>query len=567
MADEPEVLEIIKKNKRRILFNKINMLLSSFICLLVVVVVILVSLRAGKINGKGVYAKPGSIAIEGLIILMFFMTLIALAVLHEYRTVKSKVNAAQKPDPNLIASPPTSAESATVSNFQNGLDGVSAAFGQTAPELWVSSFPGTAAFSYMLSKGRPVVAVTRQALKAELSSPEAEALMAHETAHFSLGNVSAELRSRADSLASGIFVLTLTAFLGAFIFAMVSGLFGELSSNNDEVAIFIYLAFIPAVAMAVYFGMQVKAINRHNDLLADSLACMATGNPTALKNALLKLMPLGLLSTWDPLNEQLITRKKGSAVIVSTSSFRMPWSTTRAVDPDERLKNIEAIELGHWPSFDDLMKSRPGRGKISTRVSEGFQLAFLSACIVGLLVLVAFTGAWFSNAKPFTETAVNTSTPKPEPDNPGTISAQEFDSLKKGMSYKEAVAIIDGVGKPLISWSQDIRYYSSDGQRPGGARLDFKNGILNEKAWLEQEPVPMTFEELCAQFRRGMTYEQFRTVIVNPPIHEVIKGNTRVCYWAVNHYGFSAFAVFIDNGWQHTGSGNMPYEISPWIKP
>lgn len=372
-----------------------NIVLAFSISILVLAVIILASLRMGKVNGSGLFATTEawlgwviSIGVTAAIVLFDLAMMFGMYAIFRY---------VQEYKLKAIAAKPLGYDVQALSGFRHGLEGISIAFGMPVPELTISEASGAAAFSYVLS-GRPVVAVTRSGLAAGLTAQEEEALMAHEMAHLSLGSQSVGRGLLDAFIAFAVLFMTMTIWICGTVFVFFSGhpWFIGLGVVVET------LVMVPAVVLTLYFGKRLRAIRRHNDLLADSLAARATSNPGALRTALLKLERLGLTGTCDPIVKPgqtgpLTTRtESGVKVTVNIPSWAWPSEKTN-IGMGERLMNLEAIERGDWPSFDALLSGRDG-ARSARRSREGFQTAVLAACVVGLCVLLGIIGYWYASA-------------------------------------------------------------------------------------------------------------------------------------------------------------------------
>lgn len=382
-------------SRRRILFNRINIVLAFTASLLVLAVIILASLWMGKVNASGLFATTGaelgwmiSIAVTVGIVVFDLALMFGMYAIFRY---------AQDYRLKAVAGQPSEYDLQALSGFRQGLEGISIAFGMPAAELMVSEATGAAAFSYVLSE-RPIVAVTRSCLAAGLTAQHEEALMAHEMAHLSLGSQSVGRGILDAFIAFAVLFMTMTIWICGTVFMFFSGhpWFIGLGVVVET------LVMVPAVVLTLYFGRRIRAIRRHNDLLADSLAAKATSNPGALKTALQKLERLGLTDTCDPIVKPGQTgplsaqTESGVKVTVNIPSWASP-SEKKNTGIGERLRNLEAIEMGNWPLFDGLLSGKDG-GESKGWSHEGLQTAILAACVAGLCVLVGLTGYWYMNA-------------------------------------------------------------------------------------------------------------------------------------------------------------------------
>lgn len=224
-------------------------------------------------------------------------------------------------------------------DFRNGLQGSSIAVGTKPPPLRVVDIKGVSTLSITLKDRNPTVVVTLDALNAGLSQAETEAIMAHELSHILIGDdVHLPARSRFDAFMWSALV-SISAFSAASITwsAMAESSFAWYSAGCSGLVMLLFCLLVPK------FLFRRRS---HDDLLADSLAAKITNNPAALKNAISEFARLYLLGT-------VLTS------IFARTDSRHPsgfWRNELIINKDEsramvsvRIRNLEAIERGHWP--------------------------------------------------------------------------------------------------------------------------------------------------------------------------------------------------------------------------
>jgi Zn-dependent protease with chaperone function len=226
--------------------------------------------------------------------------------------------------------------------FKDGLQGSSLAVGTNPPPLKVVDIKGVSTLSINLENGRPTVVLTPDALNAGLTKAEAEAIMAHELSHILIGDeVFIVAKSRFDLFMWSALLLTVA-------FGMMSMMLSAMAKNS-----FIWYATpccLSAVFLLCFLGVKLLSQrSSHDDLLADSIASKITNNPGALKSAISKLAQLDMLGTVlrsilsggnSPLLDQAIRNE-----------LPIDKETPMAMVP-MRIKNLEAIENGHWPVLE-----------------------------------------------------------------------------------------------------------------------------------------------------------------------------------------------------------------------
>lgn len=212
--------------------------------------------------------------------------------------------------------------------FRNALDGVSVAVGLEAPELLVLDLPTANAITF-IHAGKPAVAVTKEALEAGMPRRCAEAMMAHELSHVLMKEVILGSNRRRWLLIG----LSLAAFLLLpFVLLALSFGFG----------VWLYVALLGWMALMIFaFNRLGPMLYRQNDLLSDSVAAKITGDPAALKDAILLVEGL-FMRTGKPF-------APGSRFPELLFVYEGPLSRTGVAG---RVENLDAIERGHWLEFD-----------------------------------------------------------------------------------------------------------------------------------------------------------------------------------------------------------------------
>lgn|GEM_PF-1414562 len=250
--------------------------------------------------------------------------------------------------------------------FQNALEGVSIAAGADAPQLLVLDLP-TANSVAMFHAGKPAVGVTTEALEASLPRRYAEAMMAHELSHELLGDVvvgSGRSRWRVVGLS------IVAAMVLPFVFLALAFGFGTWT----------FLGLLGWTTLTIVIIMVAgKFVTHQDDLLADSLAAKMTADPGALKEAILLLDSMFLKNT-SPFKSgaryptlffvyevrpevDLVAMRKLTVDEDETAELRKAkdgnllkglrrQGSSSRVSTEERVKNLEAIERGHWQALE-----------------------------------------------------------------------------------------------------------------------------------------------------------------------------------------------------------------------
>jgi Zn-dependent protease with chaperone function len=229
-----------------------------------------------------------------------------------------------------------------LASFIDGLQGSSLAVGTQPPPLRVVDIKGMSTLSITLGDEDPTVILTLDALNAGLTKSEAEAIMAHELSHILIGDeVFLAARSRFDAFMWSALLLIAS-------FGIVSIMLSAMAENSFAW----YAAACCGSAVFLFSFLATKLLfqrSSHDDLLADSIAAKITNNPAALKNAILKFARLDMLgmvvrSIFSRVDSPLSYRALRNELPVNKE-------TPMTMVPI-RIKNLEAIENGHWPVLE-----------------------------------------------------------------------------------------------------------------------------------------------------------------------------------------------------------------------
>ncbi|MFH1148932.1 MAG: M48 family metalloprotease [Actinomycetota bacterium] len=249
--------------------------------------------------------------------------------------------------------------------FRDALEGVSLAVGAEVPPVSALDLPTVNSIS-LLSGGKPSVGVTADALAAALPARHAEAMMAHELAHVVLEDV--VVGSSWGRVALMFLILEATVLLPFVLLALAFG-FGTWIYPCMGAWMLFTLALVGLLGPRMY---------RQNDLLADSIAAKITGDPEALKDAIIEARgifnasaePFPPLSRYKELLFVYEVRPEVDYKALSEWNnepgdvppdpeeveSELRWVRKRGAFPrvsiDRRIENLEAIERGSWPQFE-----------------------------------------------------------------------------------------------------------------------------------------------------------------------------------------------------------------------
>jgi Zn-dependent protease with chaperone function len=347
---EPQVIESIKRYRRQVFLQKLAVLAPLALAISACVVALVVLTAAGPGDWKLVLmGENGS---PSFLLWIFPLALAALLLLLAVR---------RGPEALVVAEEPGDGSSGP---FRRALEGVSAAAGFPAPPLRVLDIPTANSLAFLEGR-KPAVGVSREALPLGRNPRRAEAMMAHELAHVLTGELyPASMRRRFQLTGWAMISLELVLLTLVILMAGLSLWAGLL-----------LLAVAPLLLF--WAGWRSRFIGRHNDLLADSVAVKLTYDPEGFRETLEELdrlfmenreffplkarYPYYLFAYRVRPEEQMAWARQIAGRLYSEDqdeefsedmgkwierSSRFPRATL-----DMRLRNLEAIDLGHWPAF------------------------------------------------------------------------------------------------------------------------------------------------------------------------------------------------------------------------
>ncbi len=181
------------------------------------------------------------------------------------------------------------------------VDRVCALADMPKPRVAISNTPLPNAFATGRNSDKAVLCVTT-GLMNKLNTEELEGVLAHEMSHVAHKDVQ---------------VMTIASFLAVVAALLIRiSFYGELfgggrgrSNNNGGYAALMFLALM-AVSIVVYAisFLLIRMLSRYRELAADRSGALLTGQPSALKSALIKVsgdmarIPTRDLRTAEPLN-------------------------------------------------------------------------------------------------------------------------------------------------------------------------------------------------------------------------------------------------------------------------
>jgi Zn-dependent protease with chaperone function len=350
---EPQVIESIRDYRRNVALQKAlllaPLLLGIIACMAILIV--LTAIDAG--DWKRVFTGDNG----GVAFLLWvpFMALAALLFLLAWRNGPEE----------FVIVPEAEVEAGSPAPFRQALEGLSAAAGFPVPPLYVARIPTVNSLAF-LRAGKPAVGVSLEAVEANLGPRRVEAMMAHELAHILTGELfPASSRRRFQLIGWGMICLLPMLVVMLTLMAGLRPWAG--------------LAMLAAVPLLLFWAAwRSRFIGRHNGLLADSIAAKLTYDPAGLKETIEELDRLFMTNTMPFKPEarypyylfvyrvrpelELERARKMARTFYSReqeedfAADMDKWITRMGRFPRDtmemRLRNLEAIELGHWPAFE-----------------------------------------------------------------------------------------------------------------------------------------------------------------------------------------------------------------------
>jgi len=181
------------------------------------------------------------------------------------------------------------------------------------------------AFATGRNADKAVLCVTTEMMSSRFTPEELEAVIAHEMSHVAHKDVQ---------------VMTIASFLGVVAALLIRfSFYGELfgggggrgrSNNNGGGAYILFIIMGVSIAVYAISFLLIRMLSRYRELAADRSGALLTGQPSALKSALVKvseginMIPTKDLRSAEPLNAFFfapaahLTRGKSLSTIFST---------------------------------------------------------------------------------------------------------------------------------------------------------------------------------------------------------------------------------------------------------
>lgn len=238
--------------------------------------------------------------------------------------------------------------------FRSALDGVSIGLGLPSPHLEVLDIPGPNALSFIDERGRECVGVTVDLLHAGISNYEIEVIMAHQLSHVLTSNILKPPKFL-DVKRTALLSQALAIVLWFALFQVMGGMGLIIGCVMLTAAILLPIFLLPRLDNYYY----------QEDILADSIASRVTGGAKDLQsiisNASNSYHAMIEKGTCPPTGSACrhfivppdVDEWSGSWVLIDRGKAPLSKSVTqKSVSlTAERVKNLEAIQQGHWPAF------------------------------------------------------------------------------------------------------------------------------------------------------------------------------------------------------------------------
>jgi Zn-dependent protease with chaperone function len=341
MEFEPQVLESIHYFRRRAILERVAVLVVFALAAAGCIVLLVLLLTKGR----------------GLPFLFILAAALAAGALYTALACTSF---------NHFTRPVRVRETVTLEALRDELEAVSIGAGITAPTLVVLDLPtmNTVAFR---RRGKYSVGVTGDLVEAPVYAPEAEALMAHEVAHILTGDVLAPRH---------LWRFEVLPFVGlAMLGVLGAGVIILLDNSADWMAAVVLPYLIFLIWSGIILGFVLRRLDRarrHDDLMADSIAVKMTLDPFALQRAIQDMDEAYDRAAREPADNYCSRHlficphdfKRHLDEEASTGTIQISDADMVGIDEKghldseranigKRLRNLEAIEQGHWPAFGD----------------------------------------------------------------------------------------------------------------------------------------------------------------------------------------------------------------------
>jgi heat shock protein HtpX len=222
------------------------------------------------------------------------------------------------------------------------VDRVCALADMSKPRVAISRSPMPNAFATGRNADKAVLCVTT-GLMDRLNTEELEGVIAHELSHVAHKDV--QVMTIASFLAIVAALLIRISFYGE----LFGGGRGRSNNNAGGAVIFLILMAVSIIVYAISF-LLIRLLSRYRELAADRSGALLTGQPSALKSALVKVtgdiarIPTRDLRTAEPLNAFFFApamNLRGGGASLSTIFSTHPSLERRLAELDKIQRQLD----------------------------------------------------------------------------------------------------------------------------------------------------------------------------------------------------------------------------------
>jgi Zn-dependent protease with chaperone function len=335
MALEPMVVEKIEEHRNRVWWNKTIIAVGLGAAILLAVALLVLAVVVAATSSRSTLfsnLKDFTMMLaEALIFILVLMVGIPWAIFAYTRRDRRYFH-------DFFTSSVDIAEyGSAIQRITDSLDGLSIAVDMKTPRVSVIDVAGLASATFHDGEGYGI-AITKEALKTDLTDQELEGLLAHEAAHVLLGE--AIECPRFWSL-PGILVPLWLWIVGL---AGIASYVAEMShaANGSMVAAAVFTFWIVSFVIAasgVMFARRLKKLQVVDELRADSIAAKITSNPQAIRDALRKLQAADLCGGLR-CDEVRLRREEGKLYLSLVEQDDQEMNV--------RQSNLAEIKKGRW---------------------------------------------------------------------------------------------------------------------------------------------------------------------------------------------------------------------------
>jgi heat shock protein HtpX len=222
------------------------------------------------------------------------------------------------------------------------VDRVCALADMPKPRIAIARSPLPNAFATGRNADKAVLCVTTEMMSSRFTPEELEGVIAHEMSHVAHKDVQ---------------VMTIASFLGIVAALLIRfSFYGELfggggrgrSNNNGSAGYILFIIMGISIAVYAISFLLIRMLSRYRELAADRSGALLTGQPSALKSALIKVseginrIPTKDLRSAEPLNAFFFA----PAAHLTTSGGKRSLSEIFSTHPSlkRRLEELDKVQ-------------------------------------------------------------------------------------------------------------------------------------------------------------------------------------------------------------------------------